>query len=61
MYMSNYDKILNYAKENNGYITTKKVRDLEINRCCRCFSHFKIWWFEKKGLLLWSFFESHQN
>ena len=29
--MNNYDKILNYAKENNGYITTKKVKDLEIN------------------------------
>lgn len=23
--MNNYDKILNYAKENNGYITTKEI------------------------------------
>ena len=29
--MNNYDKILNYAKENNGYITTKEAKDLEIN------------------------------
>ena len=29
--MNNYDKILNYAKKNNGYITTKEAVDLEIN------------------------------
>jgi len=29
--MNNYDKILNYAKENNGYITTKETENLEIN------------------------------
>lgn len=29
--MNNYDKILNYAKENNGYITTKEAEILEIN------------------------------
>ncbi len=29
--MNNYDKILNYAKENNGYITTKEVEGLKIN------------------------------
>ena len=29
--MTNYDKILNYAKENNGYITTKEAESLEIN------------------------------
>jgi len=31
MYMNNYDKILNYAKENNGYITIKEIEYLEIN------------------------------
>lgn len=30
--MNNYDKILIYAKENNGYITTKEVETLDINR-----------------------------
>ena len=29
--MNNYDKILNYAKENNGYITTKESESLKIN------------------------------
>ncbi len=29
--MNNYDKILDYAKENNGYITTKETESLEIN------------------------------
>ena len=29
--MNNYDKILNYAKENNGYITSKETEILEIN------------------------------
>ena len=29
--MNNYDKILNYTKENNGYITAKEVEGLEIN------------------------------
>lgn len=29
--MNNYDKILNYAKENNGYITTKEAETSEIN------------------------------
>ena len=29
--MNNYDKILNFAKENNGYITTKESEILEIN------------------------------
>lgn len=28
--MNNYDKILNYAKENNGYITIKEFESLEI-------------------------------
>lgn len=29
--MNNYDKILNYAKEKNGYITTKEAETLKIN------------------------------
>ena len=29
--MNNYDKILNYARENNGYITAKEVENLEVN------------------------------
>ena len=29
--MSNYDKILDYAKKNNGYITAKEVDDSGIN------------------------------
>lgn len=29
--MNNYDKILNYAKKNNGYITTKEAENLEVN------------------------------
>ena len=29
--MNNYDKILKYARENNGYITTKEAEDLEVN------------------------------
>lgn len=29
--MNNYEKILNYAKENNGYITTKEAESLDIN------------------------------
>jgi predicted transcriptional regulator of viral defense system len=29
--MNNYDKILNYAKDNNGYITTKEVESLKVN------------------------------
>ena len=29
--MNNYDKILDYAKKNNGYITNKEVESLEIN------------------------------
>ncbi len=29
--MNNYDKILNYAKENHGYITTKEAESLEVN------------------------------
>ena len=29
--MNNYDKILNYVKENNGYITMKEAKELEIN------------------------------
>ena len=29
--MNNYDKILKYARENNGYITTKEAEDLKIN------------------------------
>lgn len=29
--MGNYDKILNYAKERNGYITTKEAKSLKIN------------------------------
>ena len=31
MCMNNYDKILNYAKENNGYITTKEAESLDIH------------------------------
>lgn len=30
--MNNYDKILNCARENNGYITTKELKNLNINR-----------------------------
>lgn len=30
--MNNYDKILNYSRENNGYITTKELKILNINR-----------------------------
>ena len=29
--MNNYNMILNYAKENNGYITTKETESLDIN------------------------------
>ena len=29
--MNNYDIILNYAKENNGYITTKEAENLKVN------------------------------
>lgn len=29
--MNNYDRILNYAKENNGYITTNEAETLEVN------------------------------
>lgn len=29
--MNNYDKVLDYAKKNNGYITTKEMENLEIN------------------------------
>lgn len=29
--MNNYNMILNYAKENNGYITTKETENLDIN------------------------------
>lgn len=29
--MNKYDEILNYAKKNNGYITTKEARNLKIN------------------------------
>lgn len=29
--MNNYDKILKYARENNGYITTKEAEDLKVN------------------------------
>ena len=29
--MNNYDKILDYAKENNGYITTKEAEHLAEN------------------------------
>ena len=29
--MNNYDKILDYTKKNNGYITTKEAESLEIN------------------------------
>ena len=30
--MNNYDKILAYAKNNNGYITAKEVENAGINR-----------------------------
>lgn len=30
--MNSYDKILNYARENKGYITTKEAEVLKINR-----------------------------
>ncbi len=29
--MNNYDKILKYAEENNGYVTTKEIENLKIN------------------------------
>lgn len=29
--MNNYDKILNYTKENNGYITTREAEILKVN------------------------------
>ncbi len=29
--MNNYDKILNYAEENKGYVTTKEVEKLGVN------------------------------
>ena len=29
--MNNYDKILNYAKENNGYITTKEAENMQVS------------------------------
>ncbi len=29
--MNNYEKILDYANKNNGYITTKETKNLEIN------------------------------
>lgn len=29
--MNNYDKILTYARDNNGYITTKEAENLEVN------------------------------
>ena len=32
MSVNNYDKILNYSRENNGYITTKGLKSLNINR-----------------------------
>lgn len=34
--MNNYDKILNYAKEKNGYITTKEAETLKINSTFLC-------------------------
>ena len=34
--MNNYDKILNYAKENNGYITTKESENLGVNSTFLC-------------------------
>lgn len=30
--MNNYEKILNYAKENNGYVTMKEVKKLGISK-----------------------------
>ena len=32
MRVNNYDKILNCARENNGYITAKELKSLNINR-----------------------------
>ena len=32
MSVNNYDKILNYSRENNGYITTKGLKSLNISR-----------------------------
>lgn len=29
--MNNYDKILNYSKENNGYITTKEAENIQVS------------------------------
>ena len=29
--MNNYDKVLDYVKKNNGYITTKEIENLKIN------------------------------
>lgn len=34
--MNNYDKILDYAKKNNGYITSKEAENLEVNRTFLC-------------------------
>lgn len=31
IYMSNYDRILDYAKENNDYITSNEIQKLGIN------------------------------
>ena len=28
--MNNYDKILKYAEENNGYVTTKEIENLKL-------------------------------
>ena len=32
MHINNYDKILDYAKKNNGYITAKETGSIEVNR-----------------------------
>ena len=40
--MNNYDKILNYTKENNGYITAKELESLKINNFNQIFIISKI-------------------
>lgn len=36
MHMSKYEKVLNFAKENNGYITSKEAKNLNINSTFLC-------------------------
>ena len=34
--MNNYDKILDYARKNNGYITQKEAEIMDINSTYLC-------------------------